>query len=153
MVVSIDCVFQQMERRRPAQQDICPLRSKSLRADGETVLFKVDRNTLMASGPRTGSSTGNRPEEEGTPASGDTVLNCDHTMTFEHGGCCLNKVRLNSPVEALTSEDELGRLDVDLDRKSKQHNLTSSNVRAILHVSICHQQVTCHTHEKRFLCV
>lgn len=35
-----------------------------------------------------------------------------------------------------SSEDELGRLDIDLDRKSKQHNLTSSNVRAILHVSV-----------------
>lgn len=34
-----------------------------------------------------------------------------------------------------TSDDELGRLDIDLDRKSKQLNLTSSNVRAILHVS------------------
>lgn len=34
------------------------------------------------------------------------------------------------------SDDDLGRLDIDLDRKSKQHNLTSSNVRAILHVSI-----------------
>ena len=34
-----------------------------------------------------------------------------------------------------SSDDELGRLDIDLDRKSKQHNLTSSNVRAILHVS------------------
>lgn len=33
------------------------------------------------------------------------------------------------------SDDDLGRLDIDLDRKSKQHNLTSSNVRAILHVS------------------
>ncbi len=35
-----------------------------------------------------------------------------------------------------SSEEELGRLDIDLDRKSKQHNLTSSNVRAILHVSV-----------------
>lgn len=34
-----------------------------------------------------------------------------------------------------SSGDELGRLDIDLDRKSLQHNLTSSNVRAILHVS------------------
>lgn len=33
-------------------------------------------------------------------------------------------------------EDELGRLDMDLLRKSKQHNLTSNNVRAILHVSV-----------------
>lgn len=37
-----------------------------------------------------------------------------------------------------SSEDELGRLDIDLDRKSRQHNLTSSNVRAILHVSDTH---------------
>lgn len=35
-----------------------------------------------------------------------------------------------------SSDDELGRLDIDLDRKSKQHNLTSRNVRTILHVSV-----------------
>ncbi|XP_013880032.1 GON-4-like protein isoform X2 [Austrofundulus limnaeus] len=40
-----------------------------------------------------------------------------------------------------TSDDELGRLDIDLDRKSKQHNLTSSNVRAILHEVITHEHV------------
>eukprot|EP00064_Thunnus_orientalis_P024405 superscaffoldBa00010415_g24698 len=40
-----------------------------------------------------------------------------------------------------SSEDELGRLDIDLDRKSKQHNLTSSNVRAILHEVITHERV------------
>lgn len=33
------------------------------------------------------------------------------------------------------SDVELGQLDMDLDRKSRQHNLTSRNVRAILHVS------------------
>lgn len=41
-----------------------------------------------------------------------------------------------------SSEDELGRLDIDLNRKSKQHNLTSSNVRTILHVSVSHTQLT-----------
>ncbi|XP_074540005.1 GON-4-like protein isoform X2 [Halichoeres trimaculatus] len=40
-----------------------------------------------------------------------------------------------------SSEDELGRLDIDLDRKSKQHNLTSRNVRAILHEVITHEHV------------
>ncbi|XP_029359670.1 GON-4-like protein isoform X2 [Echeneis naucrates] len=40
-----------------------------------------------------------------------------------------------------SSEDELGRLDVDLDRKSKQHNLTTSNVRTILHEVITHEHV------------
>ncbi|XP_037532414.1 GON-4-like protein [Nematolebias whitei] len=39
------------------------------------------------------------------------------------------------------SDDDLGRLDIDLDRKSKQHNLTSSNVRAILHEVITHEHV------------
>nr|XP_054596896.1 GON-4-like protein isoform X1 [Nothobranchius furzeri]XP_054596897.1 GON-4-like protein isoform X1 [Nothobranchius furzeri] len=39
------------------------------------------------------------------------------------------------------SDDELGRLDIDLDRKSKRHNLTSSNVRAILHEVITHEHV------------
>uniref|UniRef100_A0A671UFW3 Gon-4 like b n=1 Tax=Sparus aurata TaxID=8175 RepID=A0A671UFW3_SPAAU len=40
-----------------------------------------------------------------------------------------------------SSEDELGRLDIDLDRKSRQHNLSSSNVRAILHEVITHERV------------
>lgn len=40
-----------------------------------------------------------------------------------------------------SEDDELGRLDIDLDRKSKQHNLTSRNVRAILHVSNTHTHV------------
>lgn len=39
-------------------------------------------------------------------------------------------------------EDELGRLDMDLVRKSKQHNLTSNNVRAILHVSVSSSMTT-----------
>ncbi|KAM6956868.1 GON-4-like protein, partial [Tautogolabrus adspersus] len=39
------------------------------------------------------------------------------------------------------SEDEMGRLDIDLDMKSKQHNLTSSNVRSILHEVITHEHV------------
>lgn len=41
-------------------------------------------------------------------------------------------------------EDELGRLDMDLVRKSKQHNLTSNNVRAILHVSVSSSMTTYH---------
>ncbi|XP_078143339.1 GON-4-like protein [Centroberyx gerrardi] len=40
-----------------------------------------------------------------------------------------------------SSDDELGQLDIDLDRKSKQHNLTSNNVRAILHEVITHEHV------------
>ncbi|XP_037130760.1 GON-4-like protein isoform X5 [Syngnathus acus] len=39
------------------------------------------------------------------------------------------------------SEDELGRLDIDLDRKSRRHNLTSGNVRTILHEVITHERV------------
>ncbi|XP_031694904.1 GON-4-like protein isoform X2 [Anarrhichthys ocellatus] len=131
-----------MERRRSAQEDICPLQSKSLRTDGETVVFKLDRKSPMS---RTGSSRQDRQEEERTPVSGDTeVVNCDITLTSEHVGSCLNKVWLNPPVDAVTSEaseDELGRLDIDLDRKSKQHNLTSRNVRAILHEVITHERV------------
>lgn len=44
-------------------------------------------------------------------------------------------------------EDELGRLDMDLLRKSKQHNLTSNNVRAILHVSVSPSLT--YTHSRR----
>ncbi|XP_077383906.1 GON-4-like protein isoform X2 [Festucalex cinctus] len=42
---------------------------------------------------------------------------------------------------AESSEDELGRLDIDLDRKSRRHNLTSGNVRTILHEVITHERV------------
>ncbi|CAN9514405.1 unnamed protein product [Ophioblennius macclurei] len=40
-----------------------------------------------------------------------------------------------------TSDNELGQLDIDLDRKSKRLNLTSNNVRAILHEVITHEHV------------
>ncbi|XP_061737827.1 GON-4-like protein isoform X2 [Nerophis ophidion] len=40
-----------------------------------------------------------------------------------------------------SSDDELGRLDIDLDRKSRRHNLTSCNVRAILHEVITDERV------------
>ncbi|KAG7475895.1 GON-4 [Solea senegalensis] len=40
-----------------------------------------------------------------------------------------------------SSDDELGRLDIDLDRKSRQLNLTRGNVRAILHEVITHEHV------------
>ncbi|XP_029959339.1 GON-4-like protein [Salarias fasciatus] len=40
-----------------------------------------------------------------------------------------------------TSDSELGQLDIDLDRKSKRLNLTSNNVRAILHEVITHEHV------------
>ncbi|RVE63277.1 hypothetical protein OJAV_G00163870 [Oryzias javanicus] len=43
--------------------------------------------------------------------------------------------------DRLSSDDELGRLDIDLDRKSRQHNLTSNNVRTILHEVITHERV------------
>lgn len=49
---------------------------------------------------------------------------------------------------AESSEDELGRLDLDLSRKSKQLNLTSRNVRAILHVSAS----LCQTHSATCWC-
>ncbi|XP_078100589.1 GON-4-like protein [Sander vitreus] len=115
-----------MERTRPAQEDICPLESKFLRTDGENVVCKLDRK----------SPTLDRQEEERTPVCGDI------TVTREHVG--VSKVWLNTAVDVATSEaseDELGRLDIDLDRKSKQHNLTSSNVRAILHEVITHEHV------------
>ncbi|XP_061551452.1 GON-4-like protein isoform X2 [Phycodurus eques] len=40
-----------------------------------------------------------------------------------------------------SGEDELSRLDVDLDAKSRRHNLTSCNVRTILHEVITHERV------------
>ncbi|XP_053743943.1 GON-4-like protein [Synchiropus splendidus] len=40
-----------------------------------------------------------------------------------------------------SSDDEMGRLDIDLDRKSKQLNLTSSNVRTLLHEVITNEHV------------
>ncbi|XP_034722258.1 GON-4-like protein, partial [Etheostoma cragini] len=105
-----------MERRRPAQEDICLLETKSLRTDGDDVFSKLDRKS------QTGRSSVDRQEEERAPVSGDITVPRQH-------------------VDKATSEDELGRLDIDLDRKSRQHNLTSSNVRAILHEVITHERV------------
>lgn len=45
-----------------------------------------------------------------------------------------------------SSDDELGRLDIDLDRKSREHNLTRGNVRAILHVSVSTCCIFSHEH-------
>lgn len=61
-------------------------------------------------------------EEDATPVSGGRMMG-ERAVTVE------------------TSDDELGRLDIDLDRKSKQLNLTSSNVRAILHEVITDERV------------
>ncbi|XP_069032570.1 GON-4-like protein [Embiotoca jacksoni] len=98
-------------RRRPAEEDVCPLKFKSLRMDGETsVLRKKD---VPGDDGR---------DEDRTPVSGRGTVG-EETVAVE------------------TSDDELGRLDIDLDRKSRQHNLTSSNVRAILHEVITHERV------------
>nr|XP_046254588.1 GON-4-like protein [Scatophagus argus] len=118
-----DVCLRQSERRRSADADICPLESKSLRTDGETILFRLNRKS--GSTPHTGSFTVDRQEEERTSVTG--------------GGMMGEKAVATETSES--SEDELGRLDIDLDRKSKQHNLTSSNVRAILHEVITHERV------------
>ncbi|XP_026225981.1 GON-4-like protein isoform X2 [Anabas testudineus] len=97
--------------RRPAEDSVCPLQIKSLRTDEETCLFTWDKETLTESSC-----------EERTPGSGRGTMG-EEAIAME------------------TSEDELGRLDIDLDRKSKQHNLTSRNVRTILHEVITHEHV------------
>ncbi|KAM7421688.1 hypothetical protein PAMA_015708 [Pampus argenteus] len=112
-------------RRRSAKDDVCPLESKYVRTDAETSIFRWDRKSQTASNPRTGSSPEDRQEEERTPVSGVRMMGEDAVATET----------------SESSEDELGRLDIDLDRKSKQHNLTSSNVRAILHEVITHEHV------------
>lgn len=47
----------------------------------------------------------------------------------------------SQPSESDNSEDEFGQLDIDLERKSKQHNLTSVNIRTILHEVITNEHV------------
>ncbi|XP_036929966.1 GON-4-like protein isoform X1 [Acanthopagrus latus] len=111
------------ERRRPAEEDVCPLECKSLRTDGNTIIFRPDRKS--SSTPHTGSPSAERQEEERTPFSGAGIMS-EKVVTME---------------TSESSEDELGRLDIDLDRKSRQHNLSSSNVRAILHEVITHERV------------
>ncbi|XP_043972602.1 GON-4-like protein isoform X3 [Gambusia affinis] len=68
---------------------------------------------------------GGLEEEEAAPGSGQVELNRD-SVAMEASEC---------------SDVELGQLDMDLDRKSRQHNLTSRNVRAILHEVITHEHV------------
>ncbi|XP_044063239.1 GON-4-like protein isoform X2 [Siniperca chuatsi] len=114
-----------MERRRPAEEDVCPLESKSLRTVRENIVFRLDRKSQTASTPHTESSTEDRQEVERTSVSGGGMLG-EEVVTM---------------ATSESSEDELGRLDIDLDRKSKQHNLTTSNVRTILHEVITHECV------------
>ncbi|MEQ2173667.1 hypothetical protein GOODEAATRI_034465 [Goodea atripinnis] len=64
-------------------------------------------------------------EEAAAPGSGQVGLNWD-VVAMETNEC---------------NDVELGQLDIDLSRKSKQHNLTSRNVRAILHEVITHEHV------------
>ncbi|XP_077576434.1 GON-4-like protein [Stigmatopora nigra] len=45
------------------------------------------------------------------------------------------------PLAEESSRDQLGRLDIDLDRKSRRHNLTAGNVRDILHEVITDERV------------
>ncbi|KAM4601450.1 GON-4-like protein isoform 2-T2 [Polymixia lowei] len=40
-----------------------------------------------------------------------------------------------------SSDHEFGQLDIDLDRKSKRHNLTTNNVRTLLHEVVTHKHV------------
>ncbi|XP_070767422.1 GON-4-like protein [Enoplosus armatus] len=123
--MATDISLRRMERRRPAEEHVCPLESKSLRMVGETIVFRLDRKSHTASTPHTESSTEDRQEEERTPVSGGGMMG-EEVVTME---------------TSESSEDELGRLDIDLDRKSKQHNLSSNNVRAILHEVITHEHV------------
>ncbi|XP_076593150.1 GON-4-like protein isoform X1 [Chaetodon auriga] len=125
MTTVSDISHTQMDRRRPSEEDICPLESKSMRTDRETIILRQDMKSLTASTPLTRSSSEGRQEDERTPVSGSGMMR-DKVVTME---------------TSESSEDELGRLDIDLDRKSKQHNLTSSNVRAILHEVITHEHV------------
>eukprot|EP00066_Takifugu_rubripes_P014222 XP_011603488.1 PREDICTED: GON-4-like protein [Takifugu rubripes] len=108
-------IFKQMVRRRPANKDVCPLELKSLRTEEDTGLFSLDEESATKSSPQ------DKWKEEETPDSG--------------GQMAVSKEKDES------FEDELGRLDMDLVRKSKQHNLTSNNVRAILHEVITHEHV------------
>ncbi|XP_019220411.1 GON-4-like protein isoform X2 [Oreochromis niloticus] len=85
----------------------------------EVKCLRTDRG--MDRHQQTGSPTDTQ-EEDATPVSGGQMMG-EKAVTVE------------------TSDDELGRLDIDLDRKSKQLNLTSSNVRAILHEVITDERV------------
>ncbi|XP_008296960.1 GON-4-like protein [Stegastes partitus] len=111
------------ERRRAAEEDVCPLEFKCLRTDGGTDVFRTGRRSETAPTPGTERPSENRQQEDMTPVS---AVSGEGTVTRETNE---------------SSDDELGRLDIDLDRKSKELNLTSSNVRAILHEVITHERV------------
>ncbi|CAB1416259.1 unnamed protein product [Pleuronectes platessa] len=111
-------------RRRPAAGDVCPVIFKCLKMDGQASVFRQDRKSATVSKPRTGSSL---------------VVRTHLSRSQEVGG--VTREELVATERNESSEDELGRLDIDLDRKSRQHNLTSSNVRAILHEVITHEHV------------
>lgn len=134
--------------RHPADEDICPLLPKSLRMDGQMDVCRSDRKLS------TGSSSADGQEDD---RGEQTALSCVSVKEAERGWghtwMSLSSSRLDCAGGAMvaeSSEDELGRLDLDLSRKSKQLNLTSRNVRAILHVSAFtlsdqqHHQLVCH---------
>ncbi|KAM9851947.1 LOW QUALITY PROTEIN: GON-4-like protein [Aulostomus maculatus] len=102
-------------RRRRAEEDTCPLESKSARTEREARVLSWTMKAIPEDGP-----------EEGTWPESGVWITAEEGVAME---------TYNS------SEDDLGRLDIDLDRKSKQHNLTSSNVRTILHEVITHEHV------------
>ena len=125
-------MFQRTGRRRLAAGNVCPVLLKCLKMDGQASVFRQDRKSAtVVSKPRTGSSL---------------VARTHLSRSQEVGRVTREEVVATERNES--SEDELGRLDIDLDRKSRQHNLTSSNVRAILHVSDTHKHTQIHTHIK-----
>lgn len=123
--MAADTSLTSMDRRRPAEDDVCPLQLKFLRTAEETNVPTRDRKSPTWSPFHIGGFSVDRQEEEKMPVSGGGMMG-EEAVTIENSE---------------SSEDELGRLDIDLDRKSKQHNLTSSNVRAILHEVITHEHV------------
>ncbi|KAK2845229.1 hypothetical protein Q5P01_011888 [Channa striata] len=107
-------------QKRPAEDEVCSLLVKSLRVDKDVSFYRPDSKLLI------GSSCVEEEdkEERRTSVSGCRKMGEDVvTMVIE------------------SSDEELGQLDIDLYRKSKQHNLTSRNVRAILHEVITHEHV------------
>lgn len=58
-------VLQRTNRRRPAEDDLCPVQAKSLRKDEETCFFRCHRKPLSGDEP---------PEDERTPVAGKGLM-------------------------------------------------------------------------------
>uniref|UniRef100_A0A8C8G5T6 GON-4-like protein n=1 Tax=Oncorhynchus tshawytscha TaxID=74940 RepID=A0A8C8G5T6_ONCTS len=138
------------QKRKSSTPEPLPMRSKALKRDETTCAPQVSNGGTLC------TLSVNRHLSISTPAkgkgSGMTVtdglstrkLGSKMKSTLDNGqeeGHSVAGKRLSEDSSSDSEEDEFEQLDMDLERKSQQHNLTSVNVRTILHEVITNEHV------------